>query len=1136
MRHAVLIGKGFGKTEINRAFTDYQDGDVLRLDPGDYTLTNTWEYYGGAKVTLLGGGNSPSDVVIHTESLTVKTGSLMHLENLTMVSGQTEQNVIQVYSKGQLIVKNSIISSTATKNDYPTISANNSTVQIINSEIRCQGDNSAVLVADGGHLTVTGSIIEGIQARDKGQIQIDQAQVTHQVYIVSGSVVHANQLYLEGLTWKYSLQVGEGSQLLANYIDLPSGMTQGWIEHGLVNVTKSNTGDGHSVIFSLDSQSTVQFPEAELTERLPPKPVQKAATVTAEKKQEQAQKPKPPKEEKAPETPAAPAKPKEEAPKRPALDELNALIGLPTVKKEVAKFIAMARFNKEKRIDAGLPPLKTTYHAAFLGNPGTGKTTVARLIGRIMYENKILPSAKYREVSREDLISSNVGATASKTKAVLEAATGGVLFIDEAYSLYKEGITDFAQEAVDTLIKYMEDHRQDLMVIFAGYTDQMEDFMDMNPGLRSRVPNVFHFDDYSPDQVVAMGVAQLQADHFQFEDEDHYRQVVGRAYQQAIGANNGRWMRNFNEKLEQIVALRVMKADDEGGRIISTMVENIDIDSLVHGDEKDKEKHVQALLAELDGMIGLTPVKKFVHNLVAQVGVDKKMTDALPQDQLPTYHMVFAGPPGTGKTTVARIVAKLLHNLDILPRDTVEEVTRQDLVGRYLGETESKTSKVLRNAMGGVLFVDEAYQLSADTSGNDFGKQAIETMITSLENHRQDFVAIFAGYTEQMNEFLSSNPGLRSRIPLTIEFSAYTADEIGAIVVRQLKNGWHFDAQQVAQLAARNYQLLTEADKANGRWARNFVDKIISRQKVWLSQHPDAPDPLVLAPDVLNALDKSGGEHESQKQAAVQEVLAEIDGMIGLTNVKKFVHDLVTQVAVDKRLAGRLASANRPTYHMVFTGPPGTGKTTVARLIAKLFYNLDILPRDTVKEVTRTDLVGQYIGQTEVKTKKALDAAMGGILFVDEAYQLTSVAIDNDFGKQAIETLLTALENQRDQFVAIFAGYTDQMNEFLAANPGLRSRIPLTLTFPGYTPEEIGSIVDLQLKKDWAYDTRLLKTVARKLYTAIPEDKRGNGRWARTFAERIVKQQKLWLSQHPDVTDVQTIPDDVILDALTWRD
>jgi len=198
---------------------------------------------------------------------------------------------------------------------------------------------------------------------------------------------------------------------------------------------------------------------------------------------------------------------------------------------------------------------------------------------------------------------------------------------------------------------------------------------------------------------------------------------------------------------------------------------------------------------------------------------------------------------------------------------------------------------------------------------------------------------------------------------------------------------------------------------------------------------------------------------------------------------------------------------------MIFEGNPGTGKTTVANILASLFYYLDILPSKNVKVVDRADLVGFYIGHTEKNTKSIINQAMGGVLFIDEAYQLTNNS-ENDFGKQAVETLLTYLENYRDKFIVILAGYTKEMEKFLDMNPGLRSRIPEKIIFPDYHSEDIATIVEKNITKHWQVDSDYLRTVVSDIYRHLPEAEKANARWARNFSEKLIQNHKIWISDH----------------------
>ena len=522
-----------------------------------------------------------------------------------------------------------------------------------------------------------------------------------------------------------------------------------------------------------------------------------------------------------------------------ALEQLNNLIGLGEVKDAVKKFINLAKINKAKE-EKGLPVRQSSLHSVYLGNPGTGKTTVARLVGQVLYEEGALSNNKFVEVSRQDLVSGYLGKTTEITLEKLKSAHGGVFFLDEAYTLNSEGgTTNYGQEALDTILKYMEDNRDDIMIIFAGYTKEMYDFFNMNPGLKSRIPHYFKFEDYSTEELGKIGIKELENEHYEF-DHQKYAKELKKAYSRSTDGSNARFVRNFNEKLILEQSNRVA----ESGTIESDdflKITDEDWTNLL-GNESEAVNSLKALHDELNSMTGLDNVKTFINQLIKEAQANKMFEERGIDVGKSSYHMSFTGPPGTGKTTIARLIAKFFKALDILPDDKVIEVDRSDLVGSYIGHTEKNTSNAIDRAMGGVLFIDEAYQLSIENSDNDFGKQAIETLITAMENNREKFIVIFAGYTADMERFMSSNEGLRSRVPYTLEFPQFSAEEVAEIVVNNLKNQWRFNEDFLRMAVINKYESLKDQEKTSGRYARNFTQKLLMMHKNYIVNENVEPD------------------------------------------------------------------------------------------------------------------------------------------------------------------------------------------------------------------------------------------------------------------------------------------------------
>jgi SpoVK/Ycf46/Vps4 family AAA+-type ATPase len=529
--------------------------------------------------------------------------------------------------------------------------------------------------------------------------------------------------------------------------------------------------------------------------------------------------------------------------------ELEALIGLETIKRKVREYTSYLKFVKLRREKGFQDTDKVYLHAVFRGNPGTGKTTVARMLGRIYKQMGLLTKGHVHEVDRGDLVAEYIGQTAPKTKEAIKKARGGVLFIDEAYALARkdDDAKDFGREAIEVIMKEMSDGAGDLAVVVAGYPEQMDGFLGSNPGLKSRFTVIFDFPDYLPQELMEIAEYTIEKKSVKLDKNasDYlYKKLVEGYRNRSKAFGNARFVNSLIDEAKMNLGLRVMKASDHN-KLSSeelSLIELPDIEKIFEpfvkgiADIPVDEDLLRDSIGQLRSMIGLERVKSEIDELVKLVrfyretGKDFRKSFSL--------HSVFTGNPGTGKTTVARILAQVFKALGILERGHLVECDRQTLVGGYVGQTAIKTGEMVEKAMGGVLFIDEAYALTEGGQG-DYGKEAVEVLLKRMEDHRGEFIVIAAGYTQNMDRFLESNPGLKSRFDRVFTFEDYDADDMLEIAEFMFADqGVKMDRKAKAHMKEYLAFLYNTKDKffGNGRAVRKVIESAIKSQHLRLAK------------------------------------------------------------------------------------------------------------------------------------------------------------------------------------------------------------------------------------------------------------------------------------------------------------
>ena len=571
---------------------------------------------------------------------------------------------------------------------------------------------------------------------------------------------------------------------------------------------------------------------------------------------------------------------------------------------------------------------------------------------------------------------------------------------------------------------------------------------------------------------------------------------------------------------------------------------------LYHGDKAvllqpdiQLNQSFEEIVERFNSLIGLESIKNQIrdHSHYIKYLQLRKKRGLKEEDEI-NIHSVFTGNPGTGKTTVAQMMGAIYKKMGLLAKGHVHEVDRSDLVGEYIGQTAPKVKAAIQKARGGVLFIDEAYALArANDDSKDFGREAVEILVKEMSNKGGDLAIIVAGYPKEMKHFINSNPGLKSRFKHFFEFPDYLPQELIQIAEFAAQDyGVHFSKYGKAKLDELIINAYRDRDVNFGN--ARFVYDLVEKAKINLGLRVMANEkPEELTDKEFNLMKLEDVNHiQISKEKSKPKIpvdkellkmsLQELDSLIGIETIKKEIKELVDVVNYHQTSGKDVL--NNFYLHTVFIGNPGTGKTTVARILTKIYKALGLLERGHIIETDRQGLVAGYIGQTAIKTNERINEAYGGVLFIDEAYALSNFGgLQGDYGNEAIQTILKRMEDDRGEFFVFAAGYPDNMEVFLKANPGLRSRFDKVLKFEDYSPEELMSIAESMIKqngyhiltpaKDYLFDQLQELHQTRNKYF-------GNAREVRKIVLDIIKNQNLRLAQ----VNGQANENDIIIDDL----
>ncbi|MCL4479583.1 MAG: AAA family ATPase [Deltaproteobacteria bacterium] len=771
------------------------------------------------------------------------------------------------------------------------------------------------------------------------------------------------------------------------------------------------------------------------------------------------------------------------------------LVGLDDIKQQIQKIINIAQSMTKKKKDGQSVP-KVNLHTIIIGNTGTSKSKIGEILCRVFY--------KYGITAKEDAVmvdAVDYSKFAKDFETNYGKAKGGILFIDNVQKLLPAGYSSEINP-LDKLFTEMDKSGYDPIVMLAGLPKGLNEYLNENPSAKSKFKYIFQIPDFNPDEMFQIAEKELMKQKFNL-NPDAEKQLK-RLFKYLVKTKDTSFS---NARL-------VLKIVDD---IISNYYQRIseganDDNIIIPADIKGKipeEKSIEDIIKEVDSLIGMEDIKRDIRDLFSSIRIEEDRSKIIGSTSKPAIHIVITGNPGTGKTTIVSKLGELFQAIGLLDRGQVIGAERKDLVAGYVGQTAGKTNDKINEAMGGILFIDEAYTLAPEGVNDSFGKEAIDTLLTRMENDRGKFIVVAAGYPKEMDNFINANPGLKSRFNRQFHLNDYNADEMLAIFKKMAES----DKYKVEDKAEDKLKDIFSAmylrrDKnfANGREVRNIFDeckKLLSKRLVEKVNYEKEELLLIKAEDIPKT-------YEKDKKVTVEEALKTLDNLIGLNTVKQEVKNLINYITVEKE---RVADGGKGTVlnlHFVFKGNPGTGKTTVARILADIFKAMGLLSRGQLIEVDRSGLVAEYVGQTAPKTNRVIDNAIGGVLFIDEAYTLTPKSDGTDFGEEAIDILLKRMEDDRGKFIVIAAGYSEEMDDFISANPGLPSRFTKYINFEDYTPQELKAIFISMARSKGMGLTPDTDTFLDSVFLKMHENrdkKFANGRTVRNLFETVIQNQ-----------------------------
>ncbi|KAK0724583.1 P-loop containing nucleoside triphosphate hydrolase protein, partial [Lasiosphaeris hirsuta] len=751
--------------------------------------------------------------------------------------------------------------------------------------------------------------------------------------------------------------------------------------------------------------------------------------------------------------------------KNSVIDELMGYVGLESVKRQFLDIKSNVDICKQQ----GRALNKERFNIVFQGNPGTGKTTIARLYAKFLHSIGVIGSSKLKETSGIKLCTKGSTGVKRMFKKMLRREGGGILFVDEAYQLTAPYTDGLGRQALDIVLTTMENEIGKIAAIFVGYRDEMESFYEHNPGLSSRIPYSMSFSDFTDAelwQILHDNINTQYGGKMKVEDgmDGLYMRVAVRRLAQARGNRgfgNARAVENLLGVISKRQTRRIAREKREGKTPDLFLFTREDM----LGPEPYYAGHKSKAWASLQTLIGLESVKECVEGMLrmTQLNYRRELAEIKPFQF--SLNQLFVGAPGTGKTTVAKLYGQILAEIGLLSRGDVVLKTPADFIGECLGKSEAKTRKILEATVGKVLVIDEAYMLDSGDGGKDqdkFRTAVIDTLVAMVQGvPGEDRCIILVGYEDKMIDmFHNVNPGLSRRFPIAnpFRFENFSLPQLMDILEKKMGEQ-DLEGTPETMRTARDVleRSLTRPNFPNA----GEIDILLSIAKVRYERRQALQPPE--EQDFHGKLEPEDFDKDYTRGTKSHvNTLQELDGRVHQSIIEK----LATYQAqsLGARRHGLKPRDQVPT-NFVFKGPAGTGKTTTAEHMGKLYYNMGFLATPDVISCSAGELIGKFVGHTGPQTRRILQKAIGKVLFIDEAFRL---CYGGEFAAQAVDEIIQFLTRPSNagRIVVILAGYKRDMDLLMTMFPALSGLFHEDISFEVLEPAECITLLlrELRLK------------------------------------------------------------------------